>query len=215
MIIIQPDIETRDINLVIGEYGISLSPELVYTVKPYESDAQVLNVDELNEFEWDKHFNITDLDTMYWVIHGLVLHGELDDTFTIQFSEICRAEEKVDGLAFPESKPSDLESYQSLFKSAASIVARNDEENNNPLAQALKQKEPPTKEQLYPKKSNAKKYLTRAKYGKFQRRVANRLVNEFHEKYGDKVFHMEVREVAYFIYNNNSFDGYQESKNRK
>jgi hypothetical protein len=215
MIIIQPDIETRDINLVIGEYGISLNPELVYTVEPYQSPAQVLSVDELNEYPWDKHFNINDLDTMYHVIFDLAVHGYLDDIATIQQGENCRAQEKAEGLEFPDSKPKELKYYQNIFKCGSNIIARDNEENNNPLLNALKRKDAPTKEQLYPKKSNAKQYLTRVKYGKFQRRVANRLVDELHQLHGDKLFWMEVREIAYYIYNNGSFDHFEESKNKR
>jgi hypothetical protein len=205
MKILQSNIETRDINLLIGDYGFSLPDDEVFQIEQLDGALLTLNINELNDYKWAEFYDIEDDETMLQIIKGLRLLGIVESWQLKVFDEICLADpfDKV-----PEKIPPvrTIEELQHDFTSTASFL-KHSERDNNPLTIALKKLNPPDRKRVSEQKSKTRNLLTTANYGKFQNRVAKRLMDEFQEKYGNKVFHCEPRQLAYFIYNGNSFDG--------
>lgn len=204
MKILQSDIETRDINLIIGEYGIALDDSQVYEIQSADESTVTLTVDELNDYPWAEHYDIESNDFMSGIVHGLGLLFIVENHLLKSFTDACKADAIEGGKEYPQEPDKTLEEYQSEYKSSKAMLSHSD--NDNPLIVALRKAEPPSKKKVTEQKSRAKKYLTGAKYGKFLDRTAKMLVNQFQEKYGAKAFHLEPRQIAFFIFNGNSFD---------
>lgn len=210
MIVLQQDIETRDINLVIGEYGIALDEMQVYTIELKDDSTITLNVDELNEYKWAKHYDIKSHAFITGIIAELTVNNFLDNYLLKSFA----IENDVSENNVKHSVPDEIrgiEFYIGQLKAIANHVKHEQDESgghNNPLIKALKQKVPPDNKRVREQKSKTKTLLKTKKYGQFRDSVAKRLVDEYQDKYGPKGFIIEPRQAAYFIFNNNSFDGY-------
>lgn len=207
MKILQNDVQTRDINLLIGEYGFSLPDDEVYQIELSDESLITLNINELNDYEWAKFYDISDDETMLLIIKGLRLHGIVESWLLKEFSN-SHLNDPFDKVPVSIPPTRTTEEIQHDYESTV-LFLKYSERDSNPLTIALKKLNPPDSKRVSEQKSKARKLLTTANYGKFQNRVAKRLMDEFQVKYGNKSFHCEPRQIAYFIFNNGSFDGYR------
>jgi hypothetical protein len=205
LVIIQDNVKSKDINLVIGRFALSLNENATYEMEFEDGVYLSLSVDELNSVNWGDLCPLHHDDYMIGIISQLIISKCFEYQNTNECIESFQKNHPEEVLSSEEHARSLELPLKELIERFDGLNRWHDKYQCSRLDRALERGDSPSSPAQ--KKSRAKSLLLTPKYGKFRKTVATKLLDDFQSTYGDKAFHLEPREVAYFIFNGNSFDG--------
>jgi hypothetical protein len=232
-LVLLQDIENKDINLIIGRFGLHVNEQASYSMELKDDEYSNLNIDELNCIDWDELIPLHRDDFTISIICELVIgksfeyhnsNDYLTETIKAYEKSIASGEGKTsngniwfkDGNFFKGELFTKEEHAQPVELPLSKLIQGLDSfkswhgvhHSHTILDKALARADNPLS--ATQKKSRAKSLLLTNKYGKFRRQVATKLIDDFQVTHGDKAFHLEPREIAFYIFNGNSFEGYSD-----